>query len=104
MKRLVIYDSLYGNTAAVAAAIASTLGDAEAIPVDQVDTGYLEEVDLLILGSPTQGGRPTSKVKSFLAGLAPHALSGVNVAAFDTRLPYEGRSKFLAMLIRLVGY
>lgn len=41
---------------------------------------------LSIIGSPTQGGRPTSAIQDFLNRLPEAAIRGINVAAFDTRL------------------
>lgn len=45
----------------------------------------LHDVDLVMLGSPTQGWRPTPAMLAFLATIAPHMLDGVDVACFDTR-------------------
>jgi hypothetical protein len=57
MKALVVYESMYGNTAAVGDAIASSLRsrglDAEASPVTEVDPGDTADVDLLVVGGPT---------------------------------------------------
>jgi hypothetical protein len=57
MKALVVYESMYGNTAAVAGAIAGALRerglDAEAAPVTAVDAAGTAEFDLLVVGGPT---------------------------------------------------
>jgi hypothetical protein len=57
MKALVVYESLYGNTAAVAEAIAASLGssglEAEAVPVSKVGAARAAEADLLVVGGPT---------------------------------------------------
>jgi flavodoxin len=88
MNTLVIYDSQYGNTERIAQAIADTLrafGQAQAIRVDPAHPVSLQGVDLLIVGSPTQGMRPTPAMQSFLETVSPASLSGLAVACFDTR-------------------
>ncbi len=90
MKTLVVYDSVYGNTQKIAEAIGgATGGDAKVVKADQIDPTRLDPVDLLVVGSPTQGGRPTRPVQDFLAGLPEAAIRGLKVASFDTR--YSGR-------------
>lgn len=51
MKALVVYESVYGNTRAIAEAIAEGLGGAHVIPVSNADSIPL--ADLLIVGGPT---------------------------------------------------
>lgn len=88
MYALVVYDSQFGNTERIATAIADTLrtsGDVRTVRVDPEQPIDLEGVDLLILGSPTQGWRPTVAMQSFLAKLTPEQLQERAVACFDTR-------------------
>ena len=88
MNALVVYDSQYGNTERIATAIADTLrttGDVRALRIDAAQPLDLEGVDLLILGSPTQGWRPTVATQTLLAKLMPEQLHGKAVACFDTR-------------------
>lgn len=88
MYALVVYDSQYGNTERIATAVADTLrttGDVRAIRVDPKAMPDLEGVDLLILGCPTQGWRPTKAMQSLLASLTLEQLHGRAVACFDTR-------------------
>lgn len=88
MNALVVYDSQYGNTARIAAVIGDTLrttGDLRSIRVDEAQPIDLEGVDLLILGSPTQGWAPTKAMQAFIASLSPEQLRGRTVACFDTR-------------------
>jgi len=92
MNTIVLYDSQYGNTARIAEAIAASLrplGEAKAIRVDPAHPVELRDADLLIVGSPTQGFRPTPAIQSFLATLSPQSTRGVVVACFDTR--FRGR-------------
>ena len=76
MKILVIYDSVFGNTEKIAQAIATMLGT-QAVPVSQVDAGQLHDLDLLVVGSPTRGFRPTEGISKLLSGLPKNHLAGV---------------------------
>ncbi len=89
MNTLVIYDSQFGNTAHLAQAIARSLsafGPARAIGVDDHSPGTFAEVDVLVVGCPTQQFRPTPAMRAFLEQLAPTALSHLSIACFDTRI------------------
>lgn len=87
MKALVVYDSVYGNTKAIAVAIGAAVGgEARVVRSGEVCPLDLGAGDLLIAGSPTYGGKPTPAMLSFLDGISEAAVKGVNVAAFDTRL------------------
>lgn len=88
MYALVIYDSQYGNTERIATAIADTLrtsGDVRAVRVTPGQPLDMQDVDLLILGSPTQGWQPTKAMQALLANLSPEQFRGRAVACFDTR-------------------
>lgn len=88
MKNLVIFDSLFGNTEKIAKAIGGALpGDTDVTRAGQADPGALSQVDMLVIGSPTHGGRPTEAVKAFLARLPDGSAEGRKVATFDTRIP-----------------
>lgn len=88
MNTLVVYDSQYGNTERIAEAMVEALrafGLARAVRVDAAHPDLLQGVDLLMLGSPTQGFRPTLTMQSFLGDLSYQSLGGLAVACFDTR-------------------
>ena len=88
MNTLIVYDSQYGNTARVAQALADALrafGQAQAVHVDQAYSIPLQGVDLLIVGSPTQGFQPTLALHSFVANISTQRLRRMAVACFDTR-------------------
>lgn len=104
MKSLVIYDSVFGNTEKIARSIAAALGT-QAIPVSQADSNQLRGFDLLVVGSPTRGFRPTEGISKLLNGLPKNHLTGVRVAAFDTRIVLETiDSKALRFLVDKGGY
>ncbi|MFJ6078333.1 flavodoxin family protein [Pseudarthrobacter sp. NPDC092419] len=87
MKAVIVYDSVYGNTKAIAEAVAAGLGaGARAVPVAGFVPGSLQAGDLLVVGSPINGWRPTPAIASALGDLAGGGLTGVKAAAFDTRL------------------
>ena len=92
MNALVIYDSQFGNTEQIAQAIAGTLrafGQVQVVRVDPAHPIEFHGVDLLILGCPTQGFRPTPAMQSFLGKVPSQSLSDLAVACFDTR--FRGR-------------
>jgi flavodoxin I len=108
MKVLIVYDSFFGNTERIAQAIGRALGAREA--TDLVKAGVarperLAGIDLLLVGSPTRGFRPTPAVTGFLKGLPREALTGVKVAAFDTGIaPEDIPSGALRFMVKLAGY
>ena len=87
MKALIVYDSVYGNTERIARAMAEAIapsGEGKALRAGEANLSELESLDLLIVGSPTHGGRPTAAVQDFLNKVPK--LQDINVAAFDTRI------------------
>jgi flavodoxin len=108
MKTLVIYDSMYGNTEKVARAMAAaieTIGTANVAMVGDASAAQLEGVELLLVGSPTRGFRPTPATSAYLKKLPAGSLKGVRVAAFDTRMNVaEVKSKVLTVMARIFGY
>jgi len=87
MKTLIVYDSVHGNTEKIARAIGEAIpGEVKVLRVGEVNPSELEALDLLIVGSPTQGGRPTKAMQGFLSEAPVSSLNGVDVAVFDTRM------------------
>ncbi len=109
MKALVVYDSEFGNTEIVARAIGEVLGsdgEVDVRRVSDVQPEEFEELDVLVVGSPTQQFNPTKATTSFLKGIPKNGLSGTKVAAFDTRLTVEEieETAVLAFFVRIFGY
>lgn len=105
MKALIVYDSAYGNTAKVARAIELAIrmrDEALALPANRVDTELVKKFDMLIVGSPTQGGRATQAMQSFLKHLPD--LNGMKVAVFDTRFAKTEHGVGLRMLMSTIGF
>ena len=87
MKALIVYDSKYGNTEQIAGAIGGSIGsEAKVLWAGEVNPAELKTIEFLIIGSPTQGGRPTPAMREFLNKIPDSSLNGIKVAAFDTRI------------------
>ncbi|HEX8975465.1 MAG TPA: flavodoxin domain-containing protein [Solirubrobacteraceae bacterium] len=109
MKAVVVYESMYGNTRAVAEAVAEGLGGAAVLPVHEA--GDTPQVDLLIVGGPTHMHALSTRRSRQIAADAVHEdgegsvepgateepglrtwlrdlarTGGTPAAAFDTRL------------------
>lgn len=103
MKSLVIFDSMYGNTSQVAHAIGGVLGS-QVIPIEEAHEFQLDNVDLLIVGCPTQGGKPTVALEHFLEGLPATKLASLPVAVFDTRFAINEHGLGLKLLMKTIGF
>lgn len=130
MRAVVVHESLFGNTAAVAEAIASGLRGLYEVTVlraRDASPEMLSAADLVVVGAPTHGhGLPTMSSRSNAAQrqqLAPEvAAPGVRellevlsvsgghlAAAFDTRLGWPlflsgAASKGIAKRLRTAGF
>jgi flavodoxin len=88
MKALVVYDSTYSNTEKIAKAISGALtGDVKVLRAAEAGTADFASFDLIVIGSPTYGGRPMPSVADLMNKIPETAVKGKNVAAFDTRIP-----------------
>jgi len=116
MKTLIIYDSAYGNTeqiahaigTAIGVAIGSTPGTPQSVQMLRVNSAKPEQLvglDLLIVGAPTQRFRTTETMTGFLKSIPANGLSGVRVAAFDTRLSLNDiESSTFRLIIKTGGF
>jgi flavodoxin len=87
LKSLVVFDTNYGNTKLIAENICKELGgDCRLAHVRGFDISDLEGLDLLIVGCPIRGWRPTERISNMLRGLRPGSLKGISVSSFDTRM------------------
>lgn len=108
MNTVVVYDSQFGNTERIAQAIANTLqsfGYARSVRVDPEHPLDCRAVDLLVLGSPTQGFRATPAMQSFIAKVPFALLQNLAVANFDTRIhgPWGSAARYLTRRLRSLG-
>lgn len=91
MKITIVYDSIFGNTAHVAKVIAVALRGSNAVrllTVHEAKSADLADTDLLIVGSPTRGFRPTPTISEYVERLGTVG-AGKAAAVFDTRLDLE---------------
>jgi hypothetical protein len=106
MKAVVVYESLWGNTAAIAAAIAEGLGEGtQALSTSQTDAAALEGVELIVAGAPLLGfSLPTEEMRKNIAssaGSAPKAdLSSPSLRSWIAALP-RGSARFAAFETRI---
>lgn len=75
MNAMVVYESLWGNTAAIASAIAEGIGSgARAMPVDEVTGEALGAADLIVAGAPVFGfSLPTESMRKNIATNPQHS-------------------------------
>jgi hypothetical protein len=68
MHAVIVYESFWGNTAAVAQAIAEGIGpDAAAMTTDKATADVVADADLLVVGAPVLGFRlPTDAIREGL--------------------------------------
>jgi flavodoxin len=69
MKAVVVYESLWGNTAAIARAIAEGIGpDAQALTTDAARAEAIADADLIVAGAPVLGfSLPTDQMRDSVA-------------------------------------
>jgi flavodoxin len=93
MNALVVYHSEFGNTRQVAEALAEVMqgtGTARTLSADQLAAEVLQDVDLVVMGSPTHKMNLPEAVRSVLESLPRRILRGVAIAAFDTSYEMSG--------------
>lgn len=88
-KVVIIYDTVYGNTARAAEAIGDGIKEAgveaELRHVKDIKPQDVTAFDVIIMGSPTHAGDMSEGMRSFMTGLQGLTLEGQKGAAFDTR-------------------
>jgi flavodoxin len=104
MKTLVVYDSQFGNTEQIARAIADGAGGTTVVRAAKADLIDLRTYDMLVVGSPTQAGRPTADIKRFLDSIPAGGLAKMQVAAFDTRVSAKRCGPFAKLVMGIFGY
>ncbi|HPR97342.1 MAG TPA: flavodoxin domain-containing protein [Thermotogota bacterium] len=108
MKALVLYDTVFGNTAKVAQVIndqLKSIGESELRDADAFSVSDLNRIDYLIVGSPTRAFTMTPKLKRVLKALPKGKLKGVNCLSFDTRSAIEDvDNKVFTLMAGTFGY
>jgi flavodoxin len=107
MKTLILFDSYFGNTEQIARSVANAFYPENTVAkrINEATSDDIKGIDLLIIGSPTRGFRPTEAVTAFFKEKLPANMSGVKVAVFDTRIALETiKSKFFRFVVNTGGY
>lgn len=127
MKAVVVYESLWGNTAAIARAIAEGIGPgAQALCTDEATSEVTAGADLIVAGAPVLGFKlPSEKMREGIranpgnapappdlshpplsAWLAALPAGSGRGAAFETckRGPWGDAKKTIAQGLELAGY
>jgi flavodoxin I len=92
MKALIVYDSVFGNTAKVALAMEEALkgkGEVAAVSASGFTNALLIDCTHLFIGSPTRSFQPTPAIKQLISRLSKHELRNIQVCVFDTRMDIE---------------
>ena len=104
-KVLMVYDSMYGNTEEIANSIGGAIGgDVTVLRASEAGPSDLESINILVVGSPTHAFRPTKSIQKFIRSIPRGALKGIDVAAFDTRMPAADVGMGLRLLMKMGGY
>ncbi len=88
MKALVVYESTYGNTEMIARAVGEALTQYAVVEMKSVRDARavdVRDINLLVVGGPTQRRGVSPQMHDWLDSLAPGCLRGVIAVAFDTR-------------------
>jgi flavorubredoxin len=127
MKALVVYESLWGNTAAIAKEVAAGIGpEAEALTTEAATPQKVAEADLIVAGGPVLGFRlgteqmratiaqnesnapkpPDLEHESLRSWLETIPHRAQPVAAFETRIWWSprGATGDIEQLFRRAGY
>ena len=89
MKIIIVYDSVFGNTAKVALAMEEAMkakGEVAAIQASSFSSHLLQDCTHLFIGSPTRAFQPTPLMKQLISQLSKKELENIQVCVFDTRM------------------
>lgn len=108
MKALIIYDSYFGNTEKIAQSLALAFNNTANFEIQRINSispSQLKQYQLIILGSPTRGFKPSEGSIKFINGINDHDLEGIKIATFDTRIWLETiKSRFARKMVDVGGY
>lgn len=105
MNTIVFYDSFFGNTKSIAIEIGKLLGeDVPVIDVKLYTYNGFDDLERIIIGSPTRAFRPTKDIMQLLKNMRL-LKNKVQVSIFDTRVQIDASHPFLLRkLVKYFGY
>jgi flavodoxin len=104
-KAIVVYDTVYGNTEGVAQAIGKGIDGAKVVKVSEISPADVSDIELLVVGAPTQKFRATTRIIDFIKLLPNETTSKLKVAAFDTRMDLKAiKSKVFRFIVKKGGF
>lgn len=105
MPSLIIYDSQFGNTEKIAQAIGQALSsETKVVRPNETNAAELQSAELLVVGSPTQGGRPTKPIQDLINSLPANGLKNIKAGAFDTGISVEDQGWLGRTAVKFFGY
>lgn len=109
MNIIIIYDSVFGNTKEVAQGIKLALekedNEVSLYHVKDINQSQLIVADLIVIGSPTRGFKPTKDVVAFIKSMDKTLLRKSKFGVFDTRMDIETvDNKILTFMAKRFGY
>ena len=108
MQVLILYESFFGNTKEITHAIADAIEGADEVTVREISTidpETMQMPDLLIVGSPTRGFRPSPATLDFISRLPESCMLDQMFVAFDTRIALSYiKSGVLRFIVKTGGY
>jgi len=107
MKKLILYDSVYGNTEQVADAIAEGMGeDVMVKKVAEAQVDDIRDAEFILIGCPVHGWNVTKATGELLERLHGERFEGKKGSAFDTKfrnLLAGGAAKKIIRRLRALG-
>jgi flavodoxin len=107
MNIVIVYDSYFNNTKAIAEAMAEVTDplSMKLLQASEADAKILSQADLLIIGSPTRAFKPATSISKLLKDIPKGSLKATKTAAFDTRIDIKKvQSKLLEFMVGIFGY
>jgi flavodoxin len=108
MKTIIVYDSVFGNTEKIAKTMAQSIENQCEIKIthiNQLQLKDLQDINLLIIGSPTRGFEPTKPIAEALRKIKVKDYPFLMVAVFDTRIDVvKINNIILNIFVKFCGY
>ncbi|HBB64516.1 MAG: flavodoxin [candidate division WS6 bacterium GW2011_GWC1_33_20] len=107
MNTLVLFDSQFGNTQKIAKAISESFPSTHKVKllnINEMTNKELKDTNLLVVGSPTHGGRATEELQAFFNQLPQNSLKDIKLASFDTRFKEQDLNFALKVIIKIFGF